>query len=302
MIYQILISFALMAGALVFLHREMNRMLAEEKARSRSPFKEKLLRPAGESLRLKIEGIRDEVMETGFVLAALLVAPCFFILLVVTHDWRWNLVIWCVAFVASYGVAFRQWKKVKALRKDLRNYRLGFDGERYVAEKLGALTEYGYRVFHDFVFDMKPGGDATDFNFDHIVIGTNGIFLLETKAIRQPNGEMPDGQERHKVIANGDVLEFPKGYSARKQIAQAKSNAADLSKWLTGTSTTPIPVLPLLILPGWFVESRSCIPVLNGKNLVDVIPKLGKKNAWTAEEVRKFSDRIEAHCRNVEGA
>lgn len=121
-------------------------MFAEEKARSRSPFKEKLLRPAGESLRLKIEEIRDEFMETGFVLAA------------------------------CYGAAFRQWKKLKTLTNDLRNYRLGFDGERYVAEKLGALTELGYRVFHDFICDMKPGGDATDFNFDHIVIGTNGIY------------------------------------------------------------------------------------------------------------------------------
>ncbi len=151
---------------------------------------------------------------------------------------------------------------------------------------------------------MKPGGDATNFNFDHIVIGTNGIFLVETKAIRQPNGEMPDGQERHKVIASSDVLEFPTGYKARKQIAQAKSNAEDLSKWLTGTSSTPIPVHPLLILPGWFVDDNrtGSVPVLNGKNLVKVVPKLGKKDSWTIEEVRMFSDRIEAHCRNVEGA
>ncbi len=190
------------------------------------------------------------------------------------------------------------------LRSRLRNYRLGFDAGRYVAEKLGGLTELGYRVFHDFVFDMKPGGDATNFNFDHIVIGTNGIFLLETKGIRQPNGQMPNEQESHKVIANGDVLEFPTGIKSRKQIAQAKRNAADLSKWLTGMASTPIPVHPLLILPGWFVDDNrtSCVSVLNGKSLVKVIPKLGRKDAWTAEDVRTFSDRVEANCRNVEGA
>ena len=279
-------------------------MLAEEKSRSRSPFKEKLLRPAGESLRLKVDEIRDEMMDTGFVLAALLVAPCFVMLLAATRDWWWDLAICCVAFAACYRAAFRQWKKVKALRNELRNYRLGYDGERYVAEKLGALTEIGYRVFHDFIFDMKPGGDATNFNFDHIVIGTNGIFLVETKAIRQPNGAMPDGQESHKVIARGDVLEFPTGIKSRKQIAQAKANAESLSKWLTGTASTPIPVQPLLILPGWYIDDdrTGTVSVLNGKNLVKVIPKLGRKDAWTAEDMQKISVRIEAHCRNVEGA
>lgn len=45
----------LFLGALVFLRREMKQMFAEEKTRSRSPFKEMLLRQPGESLRLRIE-------------------------------------------------------------------------------------------------------------------------------------------------------------------------------------------------------------------------------------------------------
>ena len=304
MIYQVLFSIALLVGALAFLHREMNRMFAEEKARSRSPFKEKLLRPAGESLRLKVEEIRDQIMETGFVMGVLVVAPCFIVLLTVGLDWRLSLALGGLFFVGCYRAAFLKWKKVKDLRKELRNYRLGFDGERYVAEKLGVLTGLGYRVFHDFVFDMKPGGDATNFNFDHIVIGTNGIFLMETKAIRQPNGEMPDWQESHKVFASGDVLKFPTGITQRKQIAQTKRNAGDLSKWLTGTSATPVSVEPLLILPGWFVDDDRTgrVRVLNGTKIEKVLPALGTPNRWTVEEVRAFADRLEAHCRNVEGA
>lgn len=179
------IGVILFAGALAFLRHEMNRMFAEEKARSRSPFKEKLLRPPGESLRLKIEGIRDDFMETGMILSAALVAPSFVIMLVRTSHGDVNHCIWILVSGIGYAVAYRKWKKVKGLREELRNYRLGFDGERYVAEKLTELSAQGYRVFHDFVFDMKPGGEATKFNIDHVVVGTNGVFALETKTWRQ---------------------------------------------------------------------------------------------------------------------
>lgn len=288
----------------MFLRHEMSRMFAEEKARSRSPFKEKLLRPPGESLRLKIEEIREEFMEKGMVLATLLVIPSFFIILINTPKWEINVIIWCAVSVIGYVAAYRQWKKVKELRETLRNYRLGFDGERYVAEKLVELSAQGYRVFHDFVFDMKPGGDASTFNIDHIVVGTNGVFAIETKTWRQPNGELPEGNESHKVTASGDQLVLPGGYRVRKPAAQALRNAEELSKWLTGSSPEAVPVFPIVVMPGWYVtdDKTGVVPVLSGKPVAKMLQHEGKRGALSDSGVRSISDRIEAHCRNVDGA
>lgn len=277
-------------------------MFAEEKAKSRSPFKEKLLRPPGESLRLQIGEIREEIMEKGMVLAVLLVVPSFLVLLLQGSTLKINLLIWSVVSVICYGAAYCQWKKIKALREKLRNHRLGFDGERYVAEKLAELSAQGYRVFHDFVFDMKPGGDATTFNIDHIVVGTNGVFALETKTWRQPNGMLAEGSESHKVTASADQLHLPGGFRARKPAAQALRNAEELSKWLTGSRA--VPVFPIVVMPGWYVtdDKTGVVPVLSGKPVAKMLQREGKLGALTDSEVRSISDRIEAHCRNVDGA
>ncbi len=303
-VVNLLIGIVLLLGAFAFLHREMNRMFEEERARSRSPFKEKLLRPPGESLRLKIEEIREEFMEKGMVLAALLVIPSFLIILMNTPKWEMNVIIWSAVSIIGYGAAYFQWKKVKKLRENLRNYRLGFDGERYVAEKLTELSALGYRVFHDFVFDMKPGGDATTFNIDHIVVGTNGVLALETKTWRQPKAELPEGNKSHKVTASADQLQLPGGYRARRPATQAMRNADDLSKWLTGSSPHPVPVFPIVVVPGWYVtdDKTGVVPVLSGKPVAKMLQREGKRGALSDLEVRSIADRIEAHCRNVEGA
>jgi hypothetical protein len=299
----LIIGIVLFLGAYAFLHREMTRMFAEEKARSRSPFKEKLLRPPGEGLRLQIGEIREEIMEKGMVLAVLLVVPSFLVLLLQGSTMKINLLIWSVVSVICYGAAYCQWKKIKALREKLRNHRLGFDGERYVAEKLAELSAQGYRVFHDFVFDMKPGGDATNFNIDHIVVGTNGVFALETKTWRQPNGVLAEGSESHKVTASADQLHLPGGHRVRKPAAQALRNARDLAKWLTGSSPHPVPVYPIVVMPGWYVtdDKTGVVPVLSGKPVAKMLPREGIRGALTDSEVRALADRIEAHCRNVEG-
>ena len=44
----------------------------------------------------------------------------------------------------------------------------------------------GYRVFHDFLITDKPRRIR---NIDHIVIGANGIFAVETKTRRKMKGE-----------------------------------------------------------------------------------------------------------------
>ncbi len=279
-------------------------MLAEEKRRSKSPFKEKLLRPAGESLRLRIEEIHSDLMECGMALSMVVAVTGIFLFAFQTKEMVLNIGIWAVLVMVGCLIGGFQWKKLSVLRKDLRNYRLGFDGERYVAEKLGELVPQGYRIFHDFVFDMKPGGESTNFNIDHVVIGPAGVFAVETKTFRQPNAELAGGDKSHEVTVNNGCMILPGGFKTRKPMEQARRNAQDLSKWLTGSSSEAVRVTPVVAMPGWFVKEDPAgdVRVFTASGLPKMIPHLGNGKRLPDDTVRQISDWIEAHCRNVEGA
>lgn len=290
-------------GSLLVLRWLLNRMLAEEKRRSKSPFKEKLLRPAGESLRLRIEEIHSDLMECGMALSMVVAVTGIFLFAFQTKEMVLNIGIWTGLAIAGCFVGGFQWKKLRKHREDLRNYRLGFDGERYVAEKLGELVPQGYRVYHDFVFDMKPGGESTNFNIDHVVIGPAGVFAVETKTFRQPNAELAKGDKGHEVTIRGEWMIFPGNRKRREPLDQARRNAQDLSKWLTGSSSETVGVTPVVAMPGWFVKEESAcdVRVFTASGLPKMIPHLGNGKRLPDEKVRQISDRIEAHSRNVEG-
>lgn len=66
-------------------------------------------------------------------------------------------------------VARKLWVKSNHLIK----LKLGRDAELAVASELIELQSHGYQVFHDI--------QADGFNIDHLVVGANGIFAIETK-------------------------------------------------------------------------------------------------------------------------
>lgn len=297
------IGSGLLAASLWVVHRGMNAMLAEEGRRSVSPFTEKLLRPPGESLRLKIDEIRESMMDTGIALTLGMVIPAFAALPSWSASPAVNVVIWMAFAAGGYGLAIFQWPKLKRLRKELRDYRLGFDGERYVAAELDLLISRGYRVFHDFIVNWKPGGNATDFNIDHVAVGPEGVFVFETKARRKPL-DSGNGGKQYKVSFDGKTLHFPT-YSTAEPLEQATRNAKLLLDWLSKTAKPGLFVTPVVVIPGWWVDAgdnRLWSSVQPIKDLADRVPKLAKGRRLSEEEVMLIARRIEEHCRNVEGA
>ena len=275
-------------------------MKAAERARSKSPFSEKLRRPAGESLRLKLEGVRDQISETTFVLILAVMGPAVFMMLVRVSSSGLGWMINSVAVVLAISYAGRQWLKLKELRKELRKLALAFDGERYVAEELTGLMSRGYRVFHDFQVDWFPG---RIFNVDHIAVGPEGVFAIETKTRRKLLGETRNEQARHKVYYDGRTLKYP-DWESDEQLKQASDGADVMSKWLRGTAKAPVEVVPVLVIPGWWVErtGKGPVKVFSGKEVTKYLADHGRPGALSPEDIQRLGDRIEAHCRNVEGA
>ena len=300
------IGLALAGGFLLLLWLGISRVLAEEKAASRSPFSEKLKRPAGESLRIQVEEVRDQMMDAGLAMTFQVLAPAVLLMGLRVQDGMAAVVIYGVVAVVGISAAAMKWTTFRSLRTRLRNLRLGYDGERYVGEELNGLMARGYRVFHDFQVDWKPGGTVC--NIDHIAVGPEGVFAVETKTRRKRladsgNGKGNGADREHEVIYDGRTLRYP-DWESSEQLAQAASAADDLSKWLTGTAAVPVPVTPVLVIPGWWVErkGKGRVVVFSGKEVARHLPDWGRRGALSAEQVQIIGDRIEAHCRNLEGA
>ncbi len=81
------------------------------------------------------------------------------------------------SLVGTAIIGFK-WLRITRERGD---YRLGFDGERFVGEELNRLVAKRFEVYHDVPFD--------GFNIDHVLVGSPGVFSVETKTRRKPIGE-----------------------------------------------------------------------------------------------------------------
>ncbi len=227
-----------------------------EKERSRAPFTERTLRPPGESSRQKIEELDDQINEW---LTWLFVPPgaaigCSFGeaagsgLGIRTIGFAWLAVLICLAF------SFR----IRVLSRERANYRLGFDGERQTGQHLIPLIADGYWVFHDLPCEDANG---RPFNIDHVVVGPTGIFAIETKTRSK--------QTEHKVNYDGKQLHFP-DFSESDSLTQIKANASTLSKELQRRTGESLKVLPILTLPGWWINRQvkdAEVAVLNSKEI-----------------------------------
>ncbi len=282
----------------------IKKTLLAEKKKSRSPFGEKLLRPAGEGLRLKINEIGDEMMEPAMMILACFILPSSLLFLPQTGPASVGWPAWSAVAAICYAMAFFYWRKLFALREVLRKYQLGYDGERYVAAELDSLRAKGFKIFHDFVVDWKPGGEKTNFNIDHIAVGPSGIFAIETKARRKPNDRLVENAKTFEVRFSGETLCFAGGFESNEAVKQATDNAKILSAWLTGSSSERVTVHALIVIPGWKVirAGKGNVRVLSGKELVSSLPALEKPGGISDNKLVMIADRIEAHCRNVEGA
>jgi hypothetical protein len=85
---------------------------------------------------------------------------------------RLSLVLGALAVVvAGWGLRFRP-------SPDTRAWRRGAAGERRTARLLGPLERHGWAVLHDL---GVPGSRA---NLDHLAIGPDGVFVIDSKQYR----------------------------------------------------------------------------------------------------------------------
>jgi Nuclease-related domain len=186
-------------------------------------------------------------------------------------------------FLAVIACAFATYKILK-LKENLKQLKLGRDGERVVAHYVEELRAYGFTVFHD-----VPSGDA---NVDHIIIGTKGIFTIETKTMQKPlRGDCKVSVSKGGIYANGSEL-------PRNPLIQARAQANWLKNFLA-ESKFDVKVWPVVAFPGWYVEKFDSLAekawVIEPKQLQPKIER--QSDRYSPEQVSAMVSALRSYIR-----
>jgi len=252
----------------------------------RSPLTRSLLRSPGESLRQQID---DLTWDIAAWLAVLMATPLLFYAMYLSQlylagvsasPWIYSIVAVAAFFVCLY--------KLITIGNRRRYLRQGLDGELAVGQELTELLKEGMSVFHDVQCDR--------FNIDHVVIGSAGVFAVETKA--RAKLQTDRGKAGAGVKVDGDKLLFP-NWTETRWIEQARRQAQWLANWLKDATGERIEVQAALALPGWFVETirKGNVIVFNPRN-PRFLTQAGKA-PLSEDQVRHITSALEYHCRDV---
>lgn len=263
------------------------------RAARRSPLTEDLLRAAGQGIQDELDEAHDDMLLWLFLL---IIGPLLMYSIHLTQSYvigakesafRTGLALMAGLCFVSYGT-------FKLLRLAHRKEKLsiGRDAEVMVAQELNQLMREGATVFHDV--------PAQDFNIDHVVLCSAGVYALETKGRSKP--KTGNGKVDALVEFDGKALKFPK-WAETKPLAQAERQAQWLQKWLSSAVGEELPVTPVLVLPGWFVErtGKSRILVFNGKK-PNFLLSMKNGEALSPQLIQRAAHQIEQRCRTVKRA
>lgn len=220
-----------------------------------SPFTEHSLRLPGHSIRTEFSRRQDDFLILYFTM----LLPAFIITPVIRISERWvSIVIIALFLIIMAGLLKRYW----TLFSVLKNLRLGLEGEEYVGQELNLLMCRGAHVFHDIPY----GGG----NIDHVVVGFDKVLVIETKAVSKPVTDSDMCSKAAHVVFDGQQLKFPH-FVTDQPIVQAHKHADFLRNYLKKKLKIDFQVVPVVALPGWYVDSPTSF-----QKLLVVNPQRGK--------------------------
>ena len=236
-------------------------------------------RLAGQSLA---EGRRLDLFEQA-VPWLTLPAFCWAMFVVELLRWLWSAPPspTSMAIVAVLGTALSAYR-LRPIFRDLKNVGQGIRGERYVGQVLEDLFRpRGYRVLHDIP------SDTSGFNVDHVLVGPEGVYAVETKHYSRPT------KGARAIVYDGQSLTIPGVTPDRDPLAQTRAAAKHVREVLRRTTGRDVPVRPVLVFAGWFVEQRCRRPdvwVVNENHLPAYIDQ--EDEHLSPEDVALYADRL----------
>ena len=207
-----------------------------------------------------------------------------------------------VLLVGIVGVALVAMRIARRHRTEVQNLYLGMLAERYVGQQLERSRYLGFSVFHDITDDA----DGRTFNIDHIAIGEQGIFVVETKGKSKPL------KGPTEVQFDGERLSFSDGTFTDAPVRQTEANmnyVRDLLFRLLREQRNPIcefrnagqlPVTGMIVYPGWFVKRdgfpKKDLVVTTDKPMLRYLQRCRK--ILSKQEAKELGDLLGNYLRN----
>lgn len=260
----------------------------------RRPVKERMLRPAGNSLAEKVSELGENALM--WCLMAVLLPVVVATILVLGVEWTTRIPSAKALGAALIAIALfvpLAWRFI-VIGKRYVNHQLGLSGERAVAEQLQELVRMGCYIFHD----LQP---AKTWNIDHIVVTPESVLVVETKTRRMR--KRGNDTAAHEVVFDGRQLHFPQ-WSDTHGLQQAERNAGWVRVFLGKALGEPVKVEPVLALPGWMVrrKGRGPVYVVNPKEVRALVRARGSQTISPTQTKRmsQIAFALDQKCRDVE--
>jgi hypothetical protein len=208
---------------------------------------------AGAQLRKRLDDAGDEYWSVAAI--ALFAGPMIPLIILIVEARKkapelfdfsaWAVGTYLVMLLGGVAVLLQQARRHVLM---MRRCREGLAAEIATADGLQQLVPDGLMLFHDL--------PAEGFNIDHVVVGHSVVFAVETKSRKKP---AKGGKDSARVRYDGKALSFPE-HVETKPLEQAARQARWLAEFLTGATGNPVRVIPVLALPGWYVELKASLP------------------------------------------
>ena len=256
----------------------------------RPSFKQNLLRIPGGSLLRRLDNLNEQI---NLYLVYVIILPLIIYSTLISYSYFQakqpsQTVIWISSIICIALIAYLIFNLVQLLSQRKR-IRIGYEGELAVGQELNQLMLHGYRVYHDFPADT--------FNIDHIIVGSKGVFAVETRT--RSKGAASKSSQEATVTYDGRMLTYVDATDF-ETIEQAEQQAAWLSKWLADGTGEPIAVRAIVTLPGWVVKRTSAdgIPVVNPGQFASLFEHI-KPRPLSETMFNCIKEQLEQKCRNM---
>ena len=281
----------LICGILFILLATLNILRRHIRLKSLRPsFNQNLLRIPGDSMLRRLDNLNEQI---NLYLVYVIILPLIIYSTLISYSYFQAeqpslTVIWISSIICIVIIAYLVFNLVQLLTQR-RRVRLGYEGEQAVGQELNQLMLHGYWVYHDF--------SADNFNIDHIIVGSKGVFAVKTKT--RSKGTARKRNQEATVTYDGRMLTYD-DTTDFKTIEQAEQQADWLSKWLASSTGEPIAVRAIVTLPGWVVKRTSAdgISVVNPRQFASLFEHI-KPRPLSESMVASIKERLEQQCRNM---
>mgnify|MGYP000944426911 CR=1 FL=1 len=181
----------------------------------------------------------------------------------------------------------------RELQKEKARRETGKKGEIDIQHNLSFLATQGYRILHN----VRIQNSIYDQEIDHIVIGTNGLFHIETKN--------HDGYGKIIIDKHGNWIKEEGGrqFAIKNPLAQVDRHDMAIKEYLSKDfSNVNIPIIPIIAHANenYIIEGQENfpIPVLKSEQLTYFIKNYNAETSISKDLVEKIYLRFSENAIN----